>query len=43
MERPGRLVVKVGTGVLTGGGPSLDLDRMRDLARQVAVLRGGGH
>ena len=38
-----RLVVKVGTGVLTGGGPTLDLDRMRDLARQLATLRIAGH
>ncbi len=38
-----RLVVKVGTGVLTGGGPTLDLDRMRDLARQLATLRTAGH
>ena len=38
-----RLVVKVGTAVLTGGGPALDLDRMRDLARQIAALRTSGH
>jgi glutamate 5-kinase len=43
MERPGRLVVKVGTGVLTGGGPQLDLARMRDLARQITALRAAGH
>src|SRR5689334_3817670 len=43
MDRRGRLVVKVGTGVLTGGGPELDLERMRDLARQIAQLRGTGH
>jgi glutamate 5-kinase len=43
MERPGRLVVKVGTGVLTGGGTHLDLGRMGDLARQIAELRAAGH
>ena len=43
MERPGRLVVKVGTAVLTGGGRALDAARMRDLARQIAALRDAGH
>lgn len=43
MEKPGRLVVKVGTAVLTGGGVRLDLQRMGDLARQIAELRGSGH
>lgn len=43
MEKPGRLVVKVGTGVLTGGAQSLDLDRMRDLTRQIAALRRARH
>jgi glutamate 5-kinase len=43
MEKPGRLVVKVGTAVLTGGGPQLDPGRMGDLARQIAALRTAGH
>lgn len=43
MDRGARLVVKVGTGVLTGGGRELDLDRMADLARQIAQLRDSNH
>ncbi|HEU5317292.1 MAG TPA: glutamate 5-kinase, partial [Chloroflexota bacterium] len=43
MVKPGRLVVKVGTAVLTSGGRSLDAERMRDLARQIAALRDAGH
>jgi glutamate 5-kinase len=43
MERPGRLVVKLGTSVLTSGGPALDLDRIADIARQIAALREAGH
>ena len=42
METLGRLVVKVGTAVLTGDGADLDVARMGDLARQVAVLASGG-
>jgi glutamate 5-kinase len=42
MEQLGRLVVKVGTAVLTGDGPTLDVDRMGDLARQIASLRSAG-
>ncbi|MGH2371000.1 MAG: glutamate 5-kinase, partial [Chloroflexota bacterium] len=42
MEQRGRLVVKVGTGVLTGDGAHLDRQRMGDLARQIAVLRAEG-
>jgi len=38
----GRLVVKVGTGVLTGDSSDLDEGRMADLARQIAALRAGG-
>ncbi|MGI8423919.1 MAG: glutamate 5-kinase [Chloroflexota bacterium] len=41
--RKDRLVIKVGTAVLTGGGRALDLDRMRDLARQLVTLRRAGH
>jgi glutamate 5-kinase len=42
MEKVGRLVVKVGTGVLTGDGADLDVPRMADLARQIAALRAEG-
>ena len=38
-----RVVVKVGTTVLTGGGRALDPERMRDLARQIDALRRAGH
>ena len=37
-----RLVVKVGTSVLTGGTPQLDRPRLVDLARQCAQLRARG-
>jgi glutamate 5-kinase len=43
MDRRRRLVVKVGTEVLTGGGAQLDLARMKNLARQIAQLRDEGH
>ncbi len=36
------MVLKVGTGVLTGGGPRLDEQRMADLVRQIAWLRSHG-
>jgi glutamate 5-kinase len=42
MEKVSRLVVKVGTGVLTGDAFDLDVSRMADLARQIAVLRAEG-
>jgi glutamate 5-kinase len=42
MEKRGRLVVKVGTGVLTAEGAHLDLERMGDLARQIATVRAAG-
>lgn len=38
-----RLVVKVGTGVLTSDSTSLDEARMGDLVRQIATLRQSGH
>jgi glutamate 5-kinase len=38
-----RIVVKVGTSVLTGGGPRLDRAHMVDLARQCAELQRTGH
>lgn len=43
MDSPGRLVVKVGTGVLTGGTRTLNLAQMATLARQIAALRGQGN
>ncbi len=36
--RPRRIVVKLGTTLLTGGSPRLDETRMKDLVRQVAAL-----
>lgn len=38
-----RVVVKIGTSVLTGGTPHLDRPRMVELARQCAELHGRGH
>ena len=38
-----RIVVKLGTSVLTGGGKHLDQARMVDLARQCAELHKSGH
>ena len=38
-----RIVVKVGTSILTGGARALDVERMRDLARQIVALRDAGH
>lgn len=38
-----RIIVKIGTSVLTGGGLSLDASRMQDLAGQCAALRQEGH
>jgi glutamate 5-kinase len=38
-----RIVVKVGTSVLTDGTPRLSAPRMVDLARQCAALEGAGH
>lgn len=41
--RPRRLVVKVGTSVLTGGESALNRPRMIELARQIAFLVAQGH
>lgn len=38
-----RIVVKLGTSVLTGGGARLDRPQMVDLARQCAALHRQGH
>ena len=38
-----RLVVKVGTSVLTRDAPTLDAEAMADLARQIAALRDSHH
>jgi glutamate 5-kinase len=43
MEKRGRMVVKVGTGVLTRGAENLDVEAMAGLVRQIAALRDGGH
>lgn len=37
-----RVVAKVGTTLLTGGGPQFDRERLADLVRQLAVLRARG-
>ena len=37
-----RIVVKLGTSVLTGGGPRLDRAGMVEIARQCAALHAGG-
>ncbi len=38
-----RIVIKLGTSVLTGGSPQLDLPRMVDIARQCAALIRDGY
>ena len=38
-----RIVVKLGTHILTDGGDRLSRPRMLELVRQVALLRGQGH
>ncbi len=38
-----RIVVKLGTSVLTGGTPQLDRAHMVELARQCAALQRAGH
>ncbi|MCB9639370.1 MAG: glutamate 5-kinase [Myxococcales bacterium] len=38
-----RVVIKLGTSVLTGGAPHLDLPRMVEIARQCAALMRAGH
>jgi glutamate 5-kinase len=42
LKNAGRLVVKLGTGVLTDARKQIDLDRMAQLAGQVAALRQAG-
>ena len=42
LKQPARLVVKIGTGVLTGGGTQLDLPQMKQLVSQVAGQHGQG-
>jgi len=37
-----RVIVKLGTNLLTGGGEQLDYERIRDIVRQVAQLRRDG-
>ena len=38
----GRMVVKLGTSTLTGGGKKLSAARLVDLARQITALQAGG-
>src|SRR5690606_41393720 len=40
---PKRIVVKVGTSVLTAGTPNLSRDRMTEIMRQCAALHAAGH
>ncbi len=42
LAEPRRLVVKVGTSVLTGGTAALNRPRMLELVRQIAALTGQG-
>jgi glutamate 5-kinase len=42
MTHPKRLVVKLGTGILTLGPGRIDLDTISDVCRQISVLRGRG-
>lgn len=43
MTRKLRIVIKLGTSVLTGGGKQLDQARMVEIARQCAELHSAGH
>jgi len=42
MTPPKRLVVKLGTGILTRGPGKIDLDTISDVCRQIAILRERG-
>jgi len=41
-SHPKRLVVKLGTAILTRGPGQIDLDTIGDICRQIATLRDGG-
>ena len=41
-ERPKRVVIKLGTNLLTGGADSLDLDAIRPIVQQVAAVKATG-
>ncbi|GDX69738.1 glutamate 5-kinase [Chloroflexota bacterium] len=41
-QRLARIVVKIGTGILTGGARTLDHARMADVARQIVEVRQSG-
>ncbi len=41
-QRPKRIVVKLGTNLLTGGKDSLDLKTIKDIFRQIASVRASG-
>jgi glutamate 5-kinase len=43
MDMTRRIVIKIGTSVLTGGTPRLDQAHMVELARQCAALQSEGH
>ena len=42
-DRRNRLVVKLGTNLLTNGGESLDIELMSGLVAQIAALMEAGH
>jgi glutamate 5-kinase len=42
-QQPGRVVVKIGSNVLSGGSERLDRPRLVEIVRQVAQLHGEGH
>lgn len=41
-NRPGRIVVKLGTNLLTGGKDSLDLETIGSVFRQIAAVKASG-
>jgi glutamate 5-kinase len=41
-KQPGRVVIKLGTNLLTGGSDSLDLDTIGAIVRQVAAVKATG-
>lgn len=43
ISRARRLVVKVGSALVTNNGAGLAIDRLAEWARQIAALRGTGH
>ncbi len=41
-KQPKRIVVKLGTNLLTGGNDSLDLDTIREIFHQIATVKASG-